>query len=192
MFADTDDSVLPAVHELLPENIVIAPTISTPRATRLGRLKSSVKFWFWRFRKILIILLGVVVVGIVASIISSYWLKPTIPATVVTNLSTNTIVPINTTNTPRAATNVPAVTNSTVDTDHDGLSDQEELLYNTNPKKKDTDEDGLSDREEVRVYATDPRNPDSDGDGYKDGEEVTHFYDPNSSDPKKRLFDLPK
>lgn len=79
-----------------------------------------------------------------------------------------------------------------VDVDHDGLSDDEELVENTNPKKKDTDEDGLSDREEVRVYDTDPRNPDTDGDGYTDGDEVTHFYHPNSPDPKQRLFDLPQ
>lgn len=78
-----------------------------------------------------------------------------------------------------------------IDVDHDGLSDQEELLANTNPKKKDTDDDGLSDREEVRVYLTDPRNPDTDDDGYTDGTEVANFYHPNDPDPKKRLFDLP-
>lgn len=113
---------------------------------------------------------------------------------------------VNTTNTNQVITNanevanvnelVPENTNtntvSFVDVDHDGLSDQEELVENTNPKKKDTDEDGLSDREEVRVYDTDPRNPDTDGDGYTDGDEVTHFYHPNSPDPKQRLFDLPQ
>lgn len=78
-----------------------------------------------------------------------------------------------------------------IDSDHDGLSDQEELQLNTNPKKADTDGDGLSDREEVKVYLTDPRNPDTDGDGYSDGEEVSHFYDPNDSNPNKRLFQIP-
>lgn len=96
-------------------------------------------------------------------------------------VNVNTVIPVNTN-----------TTTSFVDIDHDGLSDEEELVENTNPKKKDTDEDGLSDREEVRVYDTDPRNPDTDGDGYTDGDEVTHFYHPNSPDPKQRLFDLPQ
>lgn len=191
MFADTDSSSTPVVHELLPEDIAIAPTITT--------LKASPKFWLWRFRKILIALAIIIVgAGIIVAVL--YWLQTrleseqpvsTNPADSSTNSTTvNSTVPVNATSSP-VTTNQPTVTNSTVDTDHDGLSDQEELLYNTNPKKKDTDEDGLSDREEVRVYTTDPRNPDTDGDGYKDGEEVTHFYDPNSSDPKKRLFELP-
>ncbi len=93
-------------------------------------------------------------------------------------------------------TNDNDVTNSNVnagtfiDSDHDGLSDEEELIHNTNPKKKDTDEDGLTDREEVRVYLTDPRNTDTDGDSYMDGVEVSNFYHPNHPDPTKRLFDL--
>lgn len=106
----------------------------------------------------------------------------TVPENVNTTTDTTT-PPVNTNTAPVLAF---------VDTDHDGLSDDEELVENTNPKKKDTDEDGLSDREEVRVYDTDPRNPDTDGDGYTDGNEVTHFYHPNSPDPKKRLFDLPQ
>ncbi len=94
-----------------------------------------------------------------------------------------------------ANTNTIPVNTSTVqyaDSDHDGLSDNEETEVNTNPLKKDTDEDGLSDREEVRVYLTDPRNEDTDKDGYTDGEEVANFYHPNSPDPKKRLFDIPQ
>ena len=41
----------------------------------------------------------------------------------------------------------------------------------------DTDEDGLPDEMET-AYGTDPNNPDTDGDGYKDGEEVKNGYDP--------------
>lgn len=110
-----------------------------------------------------------------------------------TSIDTNTDPLINTEpNTNLVNTNTTPVTNTTfTDVDHDGLSDQEELVANTNPKKRDTDEDGLSDREEVRVYLTDPRNPDTDGDGYTDGKEVENFYHPNDPDPKKRLFDLP-
>jgi len=41
----------------------------------------------------------------------------------------------------------------------------------------DSDNDGLTDEQE-RQYGTDINNPDSDGDGYKDGVEVTYGYDP--------------
>lgn len=41
----------------------------------------------------------------------------------------------------------------------------------------DSDNDGLSDQEEV-LYGTDPQNPDSDGDGYNDGQEVSNGYNP--------------
>jgi hypothetical protein len=65
-----------------------------------------------------------------------------------------------------------------VDSDSDGLSDEEELLLGTNPNLIDTDNDGLNDYEEARIYFTDPLKPDTDGDGYLDGEEVRSGYDP--------------
>ena len=42
----------------------------------------------------------------------------------------------------------------------------------------DSDNDGLSDAEEI-IYGTDINNPDSDGDGYLDGDEVRGGYNPN-------------
>ncbi|HYF04886.1 MAG TPA: L,D-transpeptidase family protein [Patescibacteria group bacterium] len=39
----------------------------------------------------------------------------------------------------------------------------------------DTDKDGLTDEEEVKVYLTDPNLPDFDGDGLADGDEVNVF-----------------
>lgn len=66
-----------------------------------------------------------------------------------------------------------------VDTDGDGLTDQQESEYGTNPLLIDTDEDGLSDQEEIKVYQTNPLDPDSDGDTYKDGQEITSGYNPN-------------
>lgn len=107
------------------------------------------------------------------------------------NTSATANTPLITTTTPETNTNTSSTGDAFVDGDHDGLSDQEELLHNTNPKKRDTDEDGLSDREEVRVYLTDPRNPDTDSDGYTDGNEVANFYHPNDPNPTKRLFDIP-
>jgi len=41
----------------------------------------------------------------------------------------------------------------------------------------DFDKDGLPDEIE-KLYGTDPHNPDSDGDGYKDGEEIKNGYNP--------------
>ena len=42
---------------------------------------------------------------------------------------------------------------------------------------KDSDNDGLIDELE-KIYGTDPNNPDTDGDGFKDGEEVEKGYNP--------------
>ena len=51
---------------------------------------------------------------------------------------------------------------------------------------EDTDNDGLTNDQE-RVYKTDPLNPDTDGDGYRDGVEGATGYDPtkkSEEDPK--------
>lgn len=68
-----------------------------------------------------------------------------------------------------------------LDTDNDGLSDQEEISLGTNINSVDTDNDGLFDREEVYVYKTDPTNEDTDGDGFLDGAEVQDGYNPNGT-----------
>ena len=64
------------------------------------------------------------------------------------------------------------------DTDGDGLSNSEEALYGTNPRKADTDRDGLSDGDEVYIYFTDPTLDDTDGDGNLDGDEIINGTDP--------------
>ncbi|PJE76707.1 hypothetical protein COV05_02990 [Candidatus Uhrbacteria bacterium CG10_big_fil_rev_8_21_14_0_10_48_16] len=68
---------------------------------------------------------------------------------------------------------------SRLDTDKDGLTDEEEAEYGTSIRAADTDSDGLFDREEIMTWGTDPLNPDTDGDGYLDGEEVKGGYNPN-------------
>ncbi len=50
----------------------------------------------------------------------------------------------------------------------------------------DTDNDGLSDNEE-NLYGTDPKNPDTDGDSYSDGVEVRSGYSPIKAAPEDRV-----
>ena len=106
------------------------------------------------------------------------------------NANVNAAVPVNVnvqpaTNEPVLPPPVPSALapqddpNSTVDTDHDGLTDYQEVhVYHTDPLKADTDGDGLSDRDEVMVWHTDPLNPDTDGDGFKDVDEVKNGFNP--------------
>lgn len=68
-----------------------------------------------------------------------------------------------------------------LDSDEDGLTDEEEDELGTDKTSSDTDSDGLFDREEVKVYKTNPTNSDTDGDGYKDGDEVKDGYNPKGS-----------
>ena len=51
----------------------------------------------------------------------------------------------------------------------------------------DSDQDGLTDNEE-KSYGTDPRNSDTDGDGYSDGAEVTAGYNPLIKAPGDKLY----
>jgi hypothetical protein len=59
-----------------------------------------------------------------------------------------------------------------VDSDGDGLNDEDEAAHGTSPLDSDTDDDGLSDGDEVNTYATLPTNVDSDGDGFDDASEA--------------------
>lgn len=51
---------------------------------------------------------------------------------------------------------------------------------------QDSDQDGLSNDEEA-LYRTDPLNKDTDGDGYMDGVEVESGYDPTKAAPGDKL-----
>lgn len=70
------------------------------------------------------------------------------------------------------------------DTDGDGLTDGEEVnQYNTDPLVADTDEDGCDDGEEVNAYGTDPLKADTDGDGINDCDEINEYNtDPTKAD----------
>jgi hypothetical protein len=96
----------------------------------------------------------------------------------------NQVAPVTDT-TNDAETSTPLVR----DSDGDGLLDEEEAEFRTDPKKIDSDNDGLTDRQEVKIYQTDPNRKDTDRDGFSDGEEVRQFYDPNGPG---RLLDIPE
>jgi hypothetical protein len=102
-------------------------------------------------------------------------ITPTVPAVITTTSSGDTAGSIG------SSTNNGSVNTLPVDTDNDGLTDDEENLAGTDSSLVDTDGDGLSDYEEVRIYFTNPLNPDSDGDGYLDGAEINNGYNPNGS-----------
>ena len=73
----------------------------------------------------------------------------------------------------------PAVEEIIVDSDGDGLSDDDELnIYFTDPLDDDSDDDGLLDGVESTIYGTNPLRRDTDGDGLDDGEELLHSLDP--------------
>ncbi|MDO8505136.1 MAG: hypothetical protein Q7S48_00955 [bacterium] len=75
-----------------------------------------------------------------------------------------------------------------VDSDSDGLSDEEEDAAGTMRDNPDSDNDSLLDGEEVKTYQTDPMNADTDGDTFLDGAEVKNGYNPKG--PGK-LFTVP-
>lgn len=65
------------------------------------------------------------------------------------------------------------------DTDADGLLDGPEVLeHGCDPLRRDTDNDFLNDWDEINLYNTECNNADTDGDGLSDGQEVTQGTDP--------------
>jgi hypothetical protein len=68
------------------------------------------------------------------------------------------------------------------DTDGDGASDGMEVDATTDPLNPDMDLDGLPDGVELRDYGTDVRKPDTDGDGWNDVQDITFGTDPTNPD----------
>jgi Bacterial TSP3 repeat len=69
-----------------------------------------------------------------------------------------------------------------LDTDGDGLSDDQELIIGTQVNNQDSDADGLTDGQEVNIHGTNPLSPDSDSDGVSDALEINLGTNPNLSD----------
>ena len=71
----------------------------------------------------------------------------------------------------------------TVDSDGDGLTDDQERTIGTDPNDADTDDDGLNDGAEVNTVHTNPLAADTDGDTLSDGDEVTVYgTNPSAAD----------
>jgi hypothetical protein len=84
------------------------------------------------------------------------------------------------TTTPTVATTTPIISTSTpaaVSTSTSVSSILSSGNLPTGSSVVDSDKDGLSDPEEL-IFGTDPNKKDSDGDGYSDGAEVLNLYNP--------------
>ena len=69
-----------------------------------------------------------------------------------------------------------------LDTDKDGLNDEEEEKYSTDKFVMDTDQDGLTDFQEVHIYKTNPLKVDTDGDRLRDYDEIAWKLNPLKPD----------
>lgn len=113
--------------------------------------------------------------------------------------SSTTTIGFGTSTTTSAAVNTSTTTTVSLgplDSDQDGLPDDKELVYGTDPNNADTDGDGLRDGEELGYWG-DKWNEDSDGDGlinildsdsdndgFLDGLEVAQGTSPTDSNSK--------
>ncbi len=75
-----------------------------------------------------------------------------------------------------------------VDSDRDGLNDDEEKRIGTDPQNPDTDGDGLRDGDEI-LLGTNPLKADTDGGGVKDGQEVAGGTDPKNPNDDRTLLE---
>lgn len=135
--------------------------------------------------KIILVVLLLVALGLLG--FGGWWLfnrikssPPKVASTTKSNVVTTPPAVTTTTNSQSTKTNTVLFgSNDTVDSDNDGLTDQEEAQLGTNPNNPDSDGDGLSDGDEVKMWHTNPLKADTDGDGFSDGMEIANGYNPN-------------
>jgi hypothetical protein len=74
-----------------------------------------------------------------------------------------------------------------MDSDFDGLTDEEEAIRETNPYKSDSDGDGLPDGIEVS-FGLNPKDRDTDGDAVFDTDEILDGTDPQDPNSHRELL----
>ncbi len=77
-----------------------------------------------------------------------------------------------------------------IDSDSDGLTDEEEVKAGTAPMDADTDDDGVPDGYEVHNHNTSPLEIDTDEDGIQDGTELGYTKAGSHTDPAVFIPDL--
>ena len=90
--------------------------------------------------------------------------------------------PTTTTSRPAPVREVVAEVEEVAEVDEEESEPEEVFPLEVTPGT-DSDSDGLTDIEENLVYDTDPKRPDTDADGFLDGNEVFHGYNPGGTAP---------
>ncbi|MBI5766065.1 hypothetical protein HZA71_02440 [Candidatus Falkowbacteria bacterium] len=199
IFAETDKGNPQVIRPLQPGQVQnILPDSAAPDDLFGGRS-------IWQNKLLVIILMaaGILILGGVGWLTFSFFAKSGKPNSspnqnINNNNAAANVNNVNTANVNNVNNNADVVNNANInqaavaiDSDNDGLTDEEERKLGTDPNNFDSDNDGLTDSAEVKIYKTDPLNPDTDGDGYKDGPEVSNGYDPTKPGGA-RLFNVPK
>ena len=193
---DNVDTTAPQIKG--PASAMTTPGTPVPPAVSPAEKPETREPFIKQYKKVLIAVILVLVIGGVAIAAGWYGYQTFFPSATsqpaASQLNLNqpsSVTNTNLTNQEPADQNIgeqvgqPAIdTNQPpppLDTDRDGLTDEEEALYGTNLNAVDSDNDGLTERDEAKVFKTDPNNPDTDGDTYPDGTEVRSGFDPKGS-----------
>ncbi|MFA6131808.1 MAG: hypothetical protein WC702_01915 [Patescibacteria group bacterium] len=118
----------------------------------------------------------VLLVVLVGSGVYLYFVFKPVTTTPLVNTTTNNSVNVN------KPTNQPATNTNTNQATNQPSTNSASPFPNNSQPGRDTDSDGLTDAEEI-LYKTSSKKPDTDSDGFLDGNEVFNGYDPNSPDP---------
>ena len=174
IFSEVDKSAKPEVFKPSPDNTPPRGTVLPPKTG-------------WKSNKMMVF--GLLFGGLIVVVAGGYFglrlatARPTVNNSVVQEqpaiIEEEAVAPappveINELEVPPIQPEVTAP----LDSDFDGLLDEEEAGLGTNLNNPDTDYDGLTDREEIKVYGTDPLYQDTDGDGFNDGDEIKNGYNP--------------
>ncbi|MBI5221954.1 MAG: hypothetical protein HY980_00430 [Candidatus Magasanikbacteria bacterium] len=182
-------STTPAGSFGAPTSVAISPTKSAPARPLSGLPQPS----FFKTPKFIVII-GIVVFILIIGGVTYYYIRqaniarqqfatppapalvvqptPPAPAPIEVATSTEEIAP-------------PVVTSTPIQPPFSII-----FPFKNYTKTADTDNDGLTDEEE-KIYGTDPALPDSDSDGYVDTLEIQNLYNPIGFKPV-RLFDSGK